>query len=877
MRHSIARLRRRLRALTRRPALEREMDDEMRFHVEMEAAELIRAGIPAAEAWRRARVAFGGVERFKEEARDARIGRALEELVADVRYALRGLRRSPGFALTAILTLALGIGATSAVFSAISAVLLAPLPYPTPERLVRIYEQNSPTNRWTISNADWQAIKEQQRSFESVALLEPGGAALSTGGQAEWVRVGRVTSGFFRTLGVQLVRGGGFQDGDDVLGAPPRVIVSQDFWERYFGVGDPIGRTLMLDRVSYTVVGVLPRGVSEYAGMEAGVWPILQLPTPSRRGPFGFVGIGRLRDGVTLDAAARDLAGISERIFPLWASGFQDRTARLTPYSLHEVIVGDASRPLTVLAIAVGLVLLIAIANVANLMLVRATGRRREIAVRSALGARRSRLARLLLTESLVLGGLGGVVGLAVAVLGLRALSVVGPELPRLHEASLDLRAVVFTAMAALVSGAIVGIYPLAFGMSRSLGSDMRSGERGSGTARSAQLFQGALVAAEFALALPLLLAAGLLLHSFAKLQRVDPGFEARNLLTSHISRPATADSEPATVLRFWDDARRRVREVPGVVEAGLATSLPPDNYGETNNFDLLEKPVPPGGAEPVAPWSWVTPELFAALGVPLVEGRLFDEADDADAPPVVLVSHAWARRYFPGESAIGKRMYVGGCRECVPSTVVGVVGDVKYEGLAGSGEAVYESVLQAPQSSLYLVVRTAVAPSSVVSPIRERLRSLDPDVPVRDLTTMEERLATSIANPRRLTWLLGAFAAAAVVLAALGVFGVMSYVVAQQRKEIGVRIALGADRAAVVGMVVRRGMIRATAGLALGVLVSLQGMPVLQAVLFEVSATDAATVVATSLLLLAVALAACWLPGRRAARIQPMEALNIE
>ena len=877
MRHSIARLRRRLRALTRRPALEREMDDEMRFHVEMEAAELIRAGIPAAEAWRRARVAFGGVERFKEEARDARLGRAMEELIADVRYALRGLRRSPGFALTAILTLALGIGATSAVFSAISAVLLAPLPYPTPERLVRIYEQNSPTNRWTISNADWQAIKEQQRSFESVALLEPGGAALSTGEQSEWVSVGRVTADFFRTLGVELVRGGGFQPGDDEPGVPPRAVVSQDFWERYFGGGDPIGRTVILDRVSYTVVGVLPGGVPSYAGMEAGVWPILQLPTPTRRGPFGFVGIGRLRDGVTLDAAARDLAGISERIFPLWASDFQDRTARLTPYSLHEVIVGDAARSLTVLAAAVALVLFIAIANVANLMLVRATSRAREIAVRSALGARRSRLARLLLTESLVLGSVGGAVGIGVAVLGLRALSVIGPDLPRLEEASLDLRVVAFTAVAALVSGAIVGIYPLAFGMSRSLGTDMRSGDRGSGTARRAQLFQGALVAAEFAMALPLLLAAGLLLHSFVKLQHVDPGFEARHLLVSHISLAATADTGPAAVLRFWDEAQRRVRDVPGVVQAGLGTTLPPDGYGETNNFDLLDRPVASGGAEPVSPWSWVTPEYFAALGVPLVEGRFFQVTDDTAAPPVVVVSRAWARRYFPGESAIGKRMYVGGCRECEPATVVGVVGDVKYEGLAGSGEAVYESALQNPQPSLYLVVRTRTAPAGAMGPIRERLRTLDPDVPVRDVKTMESRLSTSIANPRRLTWLLGAFAAAAVALAALGVFGVMSYVVAQQRKEIGVRIALGADRGAVIGMVMRRGMLRATAGLALGILVSLYGMRVLQAVLFEVSATDAATMTAASGLLLLVALVACWLPGRRAASIQPMEAIAAE
>lgn len=868
---------RRLRLWLRRDEVEREMDEEMRFHLDMEAHEHERRGVPPEAARRSAALGFGGVERFKEEARDVRGGRPLEDLLADVRYALRALRRSPGFALAAVLTLALGIGATSAVFSAVDAVLLSPLPYPAPERLVRVYEQNSPTNRWTISNADWQAIREQQRSFESVAALRTGGVALSLQGRAEWVPVGWVTANFFRTLGVRLARGRGFRAGDDVPGAPPGVVIGDGFRERYLGAGDAVGRTLVLDRVSYTVVGVLPRGVRELAGVRAEVWPILQLPTPTRRGPFGYRAIGRLREGVTPAAAARDLAGISERIFPLWAGSFHDRTAKLTPYPLRDTIVGDAGRPLTLLAVAVALVLLIAIANVASLVLVRASGRRREIAVRSALGARGTRLARLLLTESLVLGGLGGVVGLAVAALGLKALALAGPELPRLAEASLDLRAVAFTAATALASGVLVGSYPLVFGLPRSLASAVRGSEQRAGASRGTQLFQGVLVAAEFALALPLLLGAALLLQSFLKLQRVDPGFDPRNVLVAWISLPDVAYPDFNAMQRYWDEALRRVRTVPGVVEVGLTTSLPPDNQGETNNFDLLEKPVPPGSAEPVTPWAWATPELFPALGVPLVEGRLFRERDDTLAPPVVLVSRAWAKRYFPGESAVGKHLFSGGCRTCPPSTIVGVVGDVKYEGLAGSGEAAYEPARQAPLSGLYLVVRTAVAPSSVAGPVRERLRALDPQVPLQEVGTMEERLSSSIANPRRLTWLLGAFAAAAVVLAALGVFGVMSYVVAQQRREIGVRIALGADDRAVIGMVLRRGMLRAAAGLSLGALVSLQGARVLQATLFGVAPRDPATLASASALLLVVALAACWLPGWRAARIDPVRAIAAE
>jgi putative ABC transport system permease protein len=372
-------------------------------------------------------------------------------------------------------------------------------------------------------------------------------------------------------------------------------------------------------------------------------------------------------------------------------------------------------------------------------------------------------------------------------------------------------------------------------------------------------------------------MAAGLLLHSFVKLQRVDPGFDARHLLTARVSLPAAGYAEPDAVRRFWDEALRRIREAPGVLAVGLTTSLPPDSYGDTNNFDLVDRPVAPGSAEPTAPWAWVTPGFLPALGVPLIEGRLLQDADTSGAAPAVLVSRAWAARYLPDAEAVGQRLYAGGCRECTPSTIVGVVGDVKYEGLAGSGIAVYEPVRPAPGSALYLVVRSSVPPARLVGAIRDRLRALDPGVPLRDVTTMEERLSTSIADPRRLTWLLGIFAAAAVVLAALGVFGVMSYVVAQQRREIGVRMALGADHADVVGMVVRRGTTRAVAGLAVGVLVSLQGTRVLQSALFEVSPTDPRMVAAAALLLLVVAVVACWLPGRRAARIQPTEVIAAE
>ena len=871
------RARRRLRLWRDRGGVEREMDDEMRFHLEMEAADRLREGLPPDEARRAARRAFGGVERFKEEARDARGGRLLDDVAADVRYAARGLRRSPGFALTAILTLGLGIGATSAVFGAANAVLRDPLPYPAPERLVRIFMQNSPTNRWTVSNADWQGIRAHQTAFAAVALLQPGGAALSGGGRAEWVRTGRVTADFFRTLGVSMTAGAGFRAGDDAPGATPTVVVAERFAARHFGDAAAVGRTLVLDRVSHTVVGVLAGGEQAHAGVRAEVWPILQLPTPTRRGPFGYVAVGRLRDGITLAAARRDLVAVSDRIFDQWSDGFGDRSARLTPYALHEVIVGDASRPIAVLAAAVALVLLVAVANVANLVLVRSVGRTRELAVRTALGARRARLARLLLTESLILGALGAIAGVAVAFLGLEALRALGPQLPRLDAAALDGRAVAFALGTALVAGVLVGFYPLV-ALARAPAESMRAGDRRTGADRGTRLLQGTLVAAEFALALPLLVGAGLLLESLVRLQRVDPGFDPRGVLTARVSLPAVGYDERVRMQRFWDDALRAVATIPGVASVGLTSSLPPDNGGDSNNFDVVERPVAPGTAEPVAPWSWVTPELLPTLGVRLVEGRLLAATDDSAAPPVVVVSRAFAERHLPGQRAVGKRLVVGGCRECEPSTIVGVVEDVKYEGLAGSGVAAYEPVRQGPRpTSLHLVVRTTVAPTSVVGAIREQLRALDPDVPLRDVATMEDRLAGSIATPRRLAWLLGGFAAAAAALAALGVFGVMSYAVAQQRREIGVRLALGADTTSVVGMVVRRGMLRAAAGLAVGLLLSLLGARVLQAVLFEVRPTDPATLAAGATLLALVALLACWLPGRRAAAIRPVEALGGE
>ena len=871
----IADLLARLRALVLRRRWERELGEEMAFHLEQESEVHRRAGADPETAGREARLAFGGVDRYKEATRDASGVRPVEETAADVRFAWRWLRRSPGFTLTAVAVLALALGAVATVFAVVHAVLWAPLPYPHADRLVRIYEQNSPTNIWSLSVVDYQAIRDQQRSFDAVGAARFTSAELSGVGQPEEITAVRVTSGFFTALGVGAAAGRLIEGSDEPVGASPVAVVSDGFARAHWGSpGAAVGRVLTLDGLSHTVVGVLSPGVEELAGMRASVWPVYQMAAPTRRGPFGLRGIARLKPDVSLEGATRDLAAISERIYPIWESGFKDKVARLTPYPLRRTIVGNAEGELGLFGGAVGLIFLVAVANVATLVLVRASTRQHELALRATLGASRLRLVRLVLTECFVITGLATALGIWLAAAAVSVIGRIAPDLPRGGEVSLDGTTILVALALGAVSGLVVGGAP-AIGVLRGTLSSWREDTRRAGGGRRVGRLRGILVASEFALAVPLLLAAGLLGRSFLALVRVNPGYDPSHSFSVRMALPA-ARYPDSLVQDFWRRAVLRVSSTPGVLAVGLSTSPPPDTHGDVNNFNLVAHPVPEGGAEPVAPWPLVTPGFFRALAVPLLVGRGFTDADSVGTPPVAIVSRSWADHYFPNEDPVGQQLVEGGCYACPRTTVVGVVGDVKYEGLEGNGDAVYEPMAQSLARGAALVVRTADDPALSMGPVLDQLRTLDPAMPLRGVP-MADDLREAVSDPGRWTTVLLAFGAVALGLSAIGIFGLMSYVVRRERREIGVRLALGAEPRRVAVMIVGRGMRHVVAGTLAGLALTMLEARWLGSLLYGVTAHDGITTVAVVAILLATASLACLLPGFAAARLRPLEAIATE
>ncbi|HSF19470.1 MAG TPA: ADOP family duplicated permease [Vicinamibacteria bacterium] len=868
----------RLRALVFRSRRERQMTEEILFHIEREVEERVGRGADPGAARREALAAFGNIEGVKEAVRDATGVRLLQDLGADFRYALRSLGRDSMYTTAAVTVLGLGLGAAATAFAVADSVLLSPLPYREPDRLVRVgqlYQQNSTV--WQLSTVDAQAILEQQRSFEVFGLVAWRDATLSGAGTPEKALVGAVTSGFFRALEIDAAVGRAVAPEDESADAAPVAVVSHALAEQRLGGAEAaVGRALTIDGLSHIVIGVLPEGTDKLGGVRATAWPVLKLRPPERRGPFWLRGIGRLREGVTLDDAARDMEAISKRIFPLWASSFQDQTARIAPMPLRDTIVGDAGRAVGLFFAAVVLVLLVAIANVTTLSLARSSAREPERALRVTLGAGRVRLARLPLTEGLVTGLAAGLLGFGIAVLGFRVLGRLTPNLPRVDEVALDGRVVAFLIGCAILSGILVSISPMLAAFRSSSAAIRRGDGRRTGADRKTTALRSALVTAEFALALPLLLGSSLLFVSFSRLQRVDVGFDPEGVVSISLALPDARYPGYSEFQTFWLRLEHRVAEVPGALASGLASELPPGQAGNINNFNLIDRPVQPGVAEHLAPWLFVTPGFFDALQIPLLEGRWFTEADSATAPPVVMVSRWWAQRYYPGESAVGRQMIEGGCVTCDPTTVIGVVGDVKYLGLAESGNAVYSPLAQSQARTAHLVVRSRARPAITLPAVREVVAGLDPELSMEE-QTLEARLADALTGPGRSTALLSVFALAAVALAAVGIFGLLSYTVRQRRREIGVRIALGAAPSAITRMVVGQGMSYAAAGTVVGLALTILEARWLESFLYGVSASDPLTTAAAAVALLLVAAVACWLPGFRASRIHAVEAISAE
>ena len=808
----------------------------------------------------------------------------LQDLKQDLRIGLRNLLRIPMLTLTVVATVGLGIGATTAIFSAVNAALVRPLPYADADRLVRIYT-DAPPYKFRFSVADYLALQAQQTHFEQIAGYTDREMAFTDGTSAERVR-GRLASwSYFSLLGIRPAIGRDFTEADGRPGSPPAVIVSHGFWQRRLGGRrDVIGTPIQLDGASYALAGVLPQDVGPLE-QRLEFFAAAQWDTPPRKGPFFIIALGRLRSVSDRAAATDELHAINRRIFPLWRASYQDEKATWKLMDLKAHVVGDVRAIAGLALAAVGFVWLIACANASNLLVARVTSRRRELAVRAALGASRGRVVRYLLAESGLLALGAAALGIALAWVGIGLLRDFGAGyFPRTQEIALDGAALWLLAALTTTSALLFGVVPAVHGTGGPLGAPgeiveaLRSAGRSSTGSIAVRRLRRALVSSQFAIATPLLIVAGLLVVSLSELGRVDLGFDSRNLLSGSIALPATQYPEGGRVAAFWDELKRRVEALPGVTAVAFADGRPPNDVGNFNNFDLEEWPTPPGQSQPVTPWVSVTPEYFRLLGLPLLQGRTFDERDGRGPNvDVVVVDRAWAARFFPNQSAIGKRLREGGCTQCPWTTVVGVVSDVKYAGLDKPDQGSVYQPMGSSRRVRNLMLRTSTDPVTVLPAMRQVLRELDSSLPLASVATIDDLVAASLQRPRSLSVLVGCLATVALVLSIVGIYGVMAYYVQQHSKEISIRLALGGSPSAVLRLIVGQGMTVVASGVAIGVATALVLTRLMSSLLFGVGAADAFTFVAVAFVLLATALMACVVPATRAIGVPPATVLRNE
>lgn len=876
----------RFRSLAGRDALERGLDEELRFHIDQQTEKNVRGGMSPAEARRHALIRFGGLEGVKENTRDEFRPAFFEDFVRDLRYGARALGRAPGFTAVATLTLALGIGANTAIFSVVNTVLLKPLSYRAPDRLAFVWERNTTIgkDRDLVAPPNYLDWKTQNTVFDALGAYRTNGFALTGSGEPESVTAITVSSSLFRVLGVDALVGRTFTDEEETR-RDRVVVLRHEFWQRRFG-GDRslVGKSITLSGAPFTVIGVMPPSFRFPEGNPADLYSPLIFRAAELTGRRGhsLTVVGRLKDGVSIDAASANMTAIAQGIVASDNTSNPDTAV----VGAHDMLVENVRLGLFVLLGSVGFVLLIACANVANLLLVRATARRGEMAMRAALGAGRQRLLRQLLTESVLLAAVGSTLGILVAwsALGL-LVRVSPPDLPRIDQVGIDTTVLIFVTAIALLAGVGFGVAP-ALQVS---GSNLVAATQESRVRR--QRGRSVLVVAEVALSLVLLAGAGLMIRSFVKLQNLDLGFRSDNVLTAQIFLPGNRYpvdpgqfrptppgvtpqlSKPAA---FYAQLLETLAATPGLESVGAVSSLPLNPVGI--DFDLpvivQGRPRPRAGEEPQADFRIATPDYFRTMGIALKRGRLFTAFDGPDTPPVVIVNETMATQMFPGEDPVGQRLVLYG----KPREIIGVVSSVKHQGF--SRDARPEMVLPSRQfqfGGMTIVARSPLDPSVLGATIARAVHALDPELPVSRVRTMDEFQSESVAQPRFTALLLAGFALLALLLALVGVYGVMSYTISQRTREIGVRMALGADRRDVVWMMVRHGLGLAGMGIAIGLVGAAAGTRLLERLLFGVSATDPVTFLGATAVLGVASVVAVSVPALRAARVAPVIALRCD
>jgi predicted permease len=867
--------------------VDQDFDQELEAHLDLLTEEGVRRGMSPEEAKRAARIRLGGHTQLKETNRELQGLLVIETFLQDTRYAFRILRKNPGFTAVAVLTLALGIGANTAIFSVVYAVLLKPLPYTNPDQLFTAFQANTRQGiaETGCSYPNFEEWRAQNHVFSELAGIQAHQLTLTGRGEPSVVNTSVVTPELFALLDVKPLAGRIFFPQDGKEGAAPVALMSEDLWRGRFGA-DPkfTGTSINLDKRPFTVIGIIPAAFrTPFFNTKQEVWiPLVQDPLFStlmpQRGSHFLPALGRLRPGVSLAQAQAEMDAISGRLageFPAENNGW---TIRLVP--LQKEIVGDVRTALLVLLGAVGLVLLIACANIANLLLTRATSRSKEIAVRTALGAGRARIIRQLLSETAVLGLLGGALGVALAYWGVKALSSLLPSsLPQMNPIRVDYFVLGFALLLSAIAGVIFGLVPAMFAANADIQNTLREGAR-SGESRNRRRARSFLVVAEISLAMVLLVTAGLLLRSFARLTSVSPGFDPQHIVKADISLPQFQYSTPQQWATFSEELLARIQSNAGLQDSAVAVPRPIADGNVNLPFDIVGNPPSSSGASRTANYVSVSPDYFRVMGIPLLVGRFFNQHDISSAPRVSIISEAMARLYFPNQDPLGKQISFGfppkngeAMRE-----IVGIVGNVRDVALGRNpGAMMYVPYAQAPFWGANLVVKSTLSTSSVAAAIRQEVRRMDKDLPVTDVAKMPDLIDASVAQPRFRTFMLGFFAVMALVLAATGIFGVISYSVSRRANEIGIRVALGASRNSILSMILRETLVLALAGLAVGLPCALAASHFVGHMLFNVSANDPATLAAVAFSLAGVAALAGYIPARRAMRVDPMAALRYE